>query len=154
MEIKREILNAIIQKLEETLDLTIEQSNMAKDASINTPGRNESSYDSSKEEMAHLANSFSKKALKIENEIKKLRNFSILENKEKVTLGSLVEININNNDQFVFLTPCSGGQKIEVGDMRIFTINKEAPISSVIFGKKIGETARFNGKLITIKNIE
>ena len=76
MTTKKEIIDALINKLQETLGSTIEQSDMASNAAIDAPGRNESRYDSTKEEMGYLSNALSKKAYDIENIIKELINFS------------------------------------------------------------------------------
>lgn len=154
MPTKKEILDAIIKKLVETLKSTIKQAGVASDAAIDAPGRNESRYDSTKEEMGYLSNALSKKALGMEGIIKELANFSLPEKTEMVLLGSLVEIYMGGSNQFIFLIPSGGGQKIEVGGISIFAVSKQAPLYSALLGKRIGETTSFNGKPIIIKNIE
>lgn len=154
MPTKKEILDEIVKKLRKTLQLTIEQADIASDAAIDAPGRNESRYDSTKEEMGYLSNALSEKARDIQNTINELANLSLPEKTETVILGSLVEICMNNSNQLIFLTPSGGGQKIEVGNMRIFTVSKQAPLYSVLLGRKNNETTSFNGKPITIKNIK
>jgi hypothetical protein len=154
MQTKKEILDVIIKKLMENLESTIKQAGIASGAAIDAPGRNESRYDSTKEEMGYLSNALSEKALGMENVIKELLNFSLPEKTEKIILGSLVEIYMNNNNQFIFLIPSGGGQKIQVGSISIFTVSKQAPLYSILIGKKIGETTSFNEKSIIIKNIE
>ena len=56
MKTKKEIFDEIIKKLQKTLESTIEQADAVRDAAINAPGRNESRYDSTKEEMSYLSN--------------------------------------------------------------------------------------------------
>jgi len=154
MKTKKEIFDEIIKKLQKTLESTIEQADAVRDAAINAPGRNESRYDSTKEEMSYLSNALFKKAHDMQNIIKELVNFSLPKETSTVLLGSLVEINTNNSSQLIFLIPCGGGQKIKVGNTSIFAVSKQAPLYSVLLGKKIGETTSFNGKPITIKKIE
>lgn len=154
MKTKKEIFDEIIKKLQKTLESTIEQADAVRDAAINAPGRNESRYDSTKEEMSYLSNALFKKAHDMQNIIKELVNFSLPKETSTVLLGSLVEINTNNSSQLIFLIPCGGGQKIEIGDTSIFAVSKQAPLYSVLLGKKIGETTSFNGKQIIIKKIE
>ena len=154
MPTKKEIFDEIIKKLEEALKSTVEQMDLASDAAIDAPGRNESRYDSTKEEMGYLSNALSKKARDMGNAIKELTNFPLPKKNDTVLLGSLVEIYINEHYQLIFLTPCGGGQKVEVGDINVFTVSKQAPLCSLLLGKKINETVLFNGKPAIIKNID
>ncbi len=154
METKSEIFIQIIEKLKETLKNTKEQASTAAEAAIDAPGRNESRYDSTKEEMSYLSDAFSKKAKEVENNINELINFSLPEKNNIILTGSLVEISINNNKQLIFLIPTGGGQKIKTRNTTVFTISKQAPLFSIVLGKKPGELINFNGKQIIIKKIE
>jgi hypothetical protein len=154
MPTKKEILDEIIKKLRETIESTICQADAASDASIDAPGRNESRYDSTKEEMGYLSNALSGKARDMQDALKELLNFSLPKKKDVVSLGSLVEIEMNNSTQLIFLIPCGGGQKIEINGINIFAVSKQAPLYSILLGKKIGEKDSFNGKPVTIKNIQ
>jgi len=154
MPTKKEIIDELVKKLTKTLNSTIEQANVASDAAIDAPGRNESRYDSTKEEMGYLSNALSKKARDIQNTIKELLNFSLPEKTETIALGSLVEVYMDNKQQLIFLIPVGGGQKFEVGNTSIFVVSKQAPLYSILLGRKKNQEISFNGKTIKIKNIE
>jgi len=154
MTTKKEIIDALINKLQETLGSTIEQSDMASNAAIDAPGRNESRYDSTKEEMGYLSNALSKKAYDIENIIKELINFSLPKKTNTLVLGLLVEIYMNNSNQLIFLVPGGGGQKIKIRDMSIITVSKNAPLYSALIDRKKDQTFLFNGGSIVIKDIK
>ncbi len=154
MPTKKEIIDELIKKIAKTLNSTIEQAEVASDAAIDAPGRNESRYDSTKEEMSYLSDALKAKVLGMQMAIDELTNFSPPKKSEYVIVGSLVEIFMNNSNQLLFFVPSGGGYKIEVGDLSIFAVSKGAPLYSALLGRKKDQATSFNGKPIIIKSIE
>lgn len=66
---------------------------------------------------------------------------------QKVEFGSLVETSIGN----YFFSIAFG--KIETGDESVFCLSLVSPIGKVLFGKKVGELLKFQGKEIKIERI-
>jgi len=152
MIIKQEIFDELLKKLQETYNTTIRERDSTAAAAVDAPGRNESRYDTSKVELGYLADSLSKKAGEMEQALTELKAFKLPPADKVVRLGSLVEINNQGKQQFLFLLP-SGGQKISCSVGDIIVMSKTAPLFADIINKQIGDTVFFRQQSITIKKI-
>lgn len=154
IELKRRIFNKVINTLEELLCNASLASNTEIDVSADAPGKNEARYDSTREEMSYVYNAFAKKATELEALIMELNKFSLPRESQEVELGSLVELQIGDIRQLLFIIPCAGGYKISSQLGAVMTISQQAPVFKAIIGKKIGDEIVLAGKTAIITSIK
>jgi len=157
-EIKLNLLNSLIQKLEEELNIHISQYEKAKFNSIDAPTRMESRYDSSGIEAAWLADGLSNKIEEKRTEILRLSNITLNTTPNKVTTGCIVEISkpgIDKNE-YIFILPVAGGYLVKDNNYEVNTIKFNSPLGKCLINKTKGEIVSLDflpEKEVTIVNI-
>lgn len=154
---KKKIIEKIIEKLKVDIDDLERNYQRVREVVITAPGAMQSASDTTRMTESVIADklqtamSEKKEAISIfETFFEKEINFNPV---SQIQIGSLVEVESNNEKQYFFLLPKIGGLKIEVDGKNIMILTPEAPMTQAILDKKVGDKVEIN--IVEIKkNIE
>lgn len=151
LRVKSFIVEKVLEKLsydEGQIDLQLKTT---RQLAIDSPGRMQSRYDSSKQELSYLVDSHQERLIQIKKEQVLLKNFKFGLAGDEVRTGDMVEVNSDSNQLFYFILPCGGGQIIEVSDFgQITVITHLSPLGKMLLGKMEGDLFMFNGKELEV----
>jgi hypothetical protein len=139
---KEALLGEIIRKLEAEIKKLRESFEEAKLTSIEAPGRMQSRYDTMGVEAAWVADGLAKSLEEKVEGTYKLKNFTLPENPEKVSLGCVVGIGPEDGGvvNLYFILPACGGISITVdNNMIIQTVMPQAPVARALIGKSLDD---------------
>lgn len=73
----------------------------------------------------------------------------------KVELGSLVILNNQDQEKYLFLVPESaGGISVEVDSKKVFTVSLESGLGRALINKAVGEKILFNDQEFEVVSVE
>ncbi|MEK7593382.1 MAG: GreA/GreB family elongation factor [Patescibacteria group bacterium] len=147
---KEKLKKELLDKLKKDLLDNKLRYKKAKEAAIDSPGRMQSRYDSSKEEFNYEAEAIQKRIFEIKKNIEELENLSINFNNDNINIGSVIKIKINDEIKNYFISPAGGG---EILNNDIMVITPLSPIGKILLDKKENESINFNDKKIKIIEI-
>ncbi|MBU2612755.1 MAG: hypothetical protein KKB62_03480 [Nanoarchaeota archaeon] len=136
---KVKILESLVKKMTDDSHVLADEAKNMKDATIEAPGRNQSRYDSSKEEFGVLADSLSLHYTERIKGINLIKKFKFQNNSEMVRIGTLVSLGSPKGTINYFVLPYGGGEKVEVGKQNVVVITPGSPVFKSMSGKKVGE---------------
>lgn len=153
--IKKEIVEALLEKLREALSITERQLEQARQGAIEAPGRMQSRYDSAKQEFSYLAESYQKRIFQIKNEISTLEEWKVRQtSKEIIGMGSLVEIEEDRNKKksFYFILPAGAGEIVKNRRLKktITIISVKSPLAKELLNKRVGDSLVVASRKLTI----
>lgn len=158
---KTSIVNAVIKKL--TRQKTGLETGLvsAKRAALESPGAMQSHSDTTKSQMHTLAANIEKLIKEKTAAINALKTSAISEpgNHNQIKLGTLVEIEGQNEQKIFYLIVPEGGAGavVKVDGVTVISLTTKSPLGSALFNRKIGETVILenkNGKkILNISNI-
>ena len=137
---KTALLQAVKESLTDGFTNIHEASEMARDDSIRAPGRMESRYDSSREELGALADSLNNRKAEIASGLASLSGCPLPENPTRVGLGCIALVELIGKGQVLeyFVLPYGGGTRIKGPRDEILVVTPESPIAEAMLGRCIG----------------
>ena len=158
------ILDELLKSLNDNSQfITSQIDQKGKDIS-EAPGRMQSRYDSSKQELGYMADSLNKRLLVIRGEIAALEKFR-RENKQltvthcEIGIGSLFGLRDGEGEkEFYLILPVGGGTSFPSNEFgEITVISPDSPLAKAVIGKKNGDEMQFGTnkmKLLTMEGNE
>lgn len=154
--IKTIVLDRLLQLLNENasfIESQIEQK--SKDMS-EAPGRMQSRYDSSKQEIGYMVDSLNNRLFNLKKDISIIEEFKREYIKsdipcQNVGIGSFVQLEIGGEKEFYFILPAGGGTTVsaeELGEITI--ISPDSALTKAIIGRKVGEETQLNSAKIVL----
>lgn len=153
--IKKRVLKIILNRLEETALSTQKSLERTRRDAIESPGRMQSRYDSAKQELSYLADSLQNRLSQIQREITILRSFEITESlsEDEITLGSLIQIEEEDEKRFYFILPVGSGETITTEFGEVITITPSSPLGRSFIGKTVEDIVFIGPRKLTITAI-
>ena len=139
-----------ISKQKESLKDSIKR---CQDEIDHAPGPMESHSDTTRFQVGQLVSNLLGQLEKLEKAEEIMRKSSIPEKHETISVGSIVELDVDGKACFVFIVPDGAGGLIIDGDVKISIVSEKSPMAISIMGKRAGDFATFkiNGKDKKIK---
>lgn len=153
---KENIKQTVMGKLEEKLCLMSSFYETSRNDVLEAEGRMKTRYDSMRTESAFLADAQVKRINSMKDELTALRRLEVISPRERVFLGSLVEICDYEIDEkrLYFVLPAGGGLKIDYEGKEILVVTSQAPICKAFLGKEVGDDFQFRNRTYTIEDIK
>lgn len=138
---KKNVLEQLIVVIKTDIEKLRKSFESAKQASIDSPGRMQSRYDTMGIESAWVADGLAKSLNEKESNLTSLENFKFIESSERVCLGSILGISSSDSPtlEYFFILPVFGGYELQEKDITITTITPETPFGKVLIGGQIGK---------------
>lgn len=147
---KKKLLELIVEQLSGDAETFADAASNARQASIDAPGRNQTRYDSSKEEQGYLADGLNLRQAEILFEASYVKGTCLPMNPEKVSVGALVRLEGNGTPRNYFVLPYGGGEEIDTEEGEVTVVTPESPMFKAMQGRRMGETFRVNAANRTI----
>src|SRR3989344_4566230 len=154
--VKTTILDKLLQSIIENagfIESQIEQK--SKDMS-EAPGRMQSRYDSSKQEIGYMVDSLNKRLLRIRQDMFMIERFKRESTEncdacQDVVVGSVVQLEIGGEKEFYLILPAGGGTSFPVeGVGEITIISPDSALAKAIIGGKNGDEVQFGSTRILL----
>lgn len=158
---KQNILDAIVAKLTQELDILIQSAKAAHEAATHEESRAEDHHDTRGLEASYLAQAQGKRIEDLEQQIAFFRNATFREFKpnDAVDVGALIELEIlpSRKRSFYFLLNHGGGLSVSVDGRTIQIITPNAPLGEALLDKKVDDEIEVEGQGVTreysVKNL-
>lgn len=157
-EKKKEILNKLLaQKKVELRNAEISLERI-KQTAIESPGRMESRYDSTKQEYSYLADDVSESIKRNSSEIKQLeeliKDCANLISDGLIGSGSIIRAALDGQSR-AYMLLLFGSSEIITDEVLggIHTVSSASPIGMLLLNRKVGDTIELNNKKIIIKEV-
>lgn len=131
---KNEIFRLIQEKLQENLKVLVQSAFEAKEASTNEESKAENKYDTRGLEAGYLASGQAKRAGKLQEQIYQLSKLELRQG-DKIGVGSLVTVLINDETKSYFFILPAGGVELVYKDKKIQTVTFESPLGQNLYGQ-------------------
>lgn len=144
---KKKILIQIISDLDSTLAAVKAAALQAKEAATNEESKAENEYDTRGLEASYLAGAQAKRADQLLSEITQLKELSLksFNDDSEISATALVEVIVDADvEQFLFILPVGGGNKVVVGNKTIHIVTPSSPIGKMMIGQKVGSSFEFS----------
>lgn len=145
---KSKLLKQLMDTLEEKMSITNNSFKRAQKDAIEAPGRMESRYDSTKQESSYLANSFNRRSLEIDQDIKILESLSksTLQDTNVIEIGSVVRLKESGqtDDEWYIILPVGGGETLYDNSTEIFVISPHSPLADCLLEKRKGDSIKLS----------
>jgi transcription elongation GreA/GreB family factor len=152
--IKQKIFDAIIIRLQKSLQEISEEVKSLTEASNDAPKTKEDHVETTKTEIALMAAPLSEKVKEMREDLELLASFKFSEKNDVVSVGSLVDVTVNNFPQTLFILPVRAMKSINIEGASILPISKSSPIYNKIINKKAGESISLPKQEIKILKIQ
>jgi transcription elongation GreA/GreB family factor len=141
---KRELVQAIIDRLQEDLEIYHKAALAARAEATHEQSKAEHKYDTRGLEASYLARGQSRQAADIEQAIIDFRKLATRDfgQGEGVALGAIVELKGKGERSTYFLGPKAGGTEVTFGEKEVLVITPESPLGSQLISKKQGDKCR------------
>ena len=143
---KRELVQAIITKLQDELDLYRRAALAARAEATHEQSKAEHKYDTRGLEASYLARGQSKQAAEIEAAIAEFEKLLVADfgPGSEIQLGALVELKRAGQRDFYFLGPKGGGTEVSInGGDEVLVITPQSPLGEQLIGCKKGDRRVF-----------
>jgi transcription elongation GreA/GreB family factor len=133
----------VLKKLRSQVQLELENAQRARDSitSYNKSGdlKQEGKYDTRAIEAGYLAGAQNKRVEELKLELKLLDEISLGHSPDSVSVGALVELEINQKGQLYFLSSTAGGTVVEVEGKPVMVISVFSPLGSELVDLCLGD---------------
>jgi len=151
---KEEVVNAILFRLQKDLNDFVDLTNQLNTSVNESEKPKEDHHETTKDELGLLVQGYSKKIAEMQKNIDDLSDSDIFREKKQVSLGSLVELSVDNNRQIVLILPVGVVNNVQVADCKVIIMSVEGLFFAHIDGKRVGDKPQFNGRKIEILSVE
>lgn len=142
---RKTLFESIQKKLAKKLVVQEQAYKQARQASIQAEGAMQSRHDTTKEEMARLADVHLRAARKLEQTI---AYFKKLDGQKTaaatVAAGALVKVREEDLIKFYLLTKVCGGLEITLGRQQVLVISTDSTIGQALLGQRAGSIIQLN----------
>ncbi len=134
------------EEMERTLESILKSHSSAKKETIESEGRMQTRYDSTKTEMGYLTDGLAQKVIDLKNSLDQVSRFNPEESYNIVSAGAIFTLSDKENttSNTYFVVPYSRGMDIVASGEKITVINPKAPIAKSSLGKKVGDPVILN----------
>lgn len=152
---KKDVVSKIIKYLQLKIQEAEARVGKATKSAADAPGSMESWSDKSKDEFTQLASALSKELKPLNNALKKMKELlDDADRSDKISVGSLVCIQLPTAKSCLFIVPNGGGENITVGKDSIFLLSKDSELAKTILGHAVGDKIAWRNGSLTILNVE
>jgi transcription elongation GreA/GreB family factor len=143
MEIQH-VVALIVEQLEHDREVTQASLKAAHEAATHEESKAENKYDTRGLEAAYLADGQRRRLTEIEAALVAYRNLQAGSQSTVVRVGSLVLLESEGAERWVFLGPDGAGLKVEVRGAEILVISPRSPLGAAILGAALDDEIDVN----------
>lgn len=137
---KLKILQELRDRVQKDLDQAKSALSTARKHASEEELKSDGKYDTRSIEAGYLAGALQVRATELEQELALLGEISFEFDHDQLSIGSLAEIELNQNKRHYFISSTSGGSLISIDDCPILVISAFSPIAAAAIGLSVGET--------------
>lgn len=137
---KVKILHELTSRVQKDLDQAKEALSTARQHASEEGLKAEGKYDTRSIEAGYLAGALQVRVTELEQEMALLGEISFEFDYHQLSIGSLAEIELNQNRRFYFISSTSGGSLINIDNCPILVISAFSPIAAAAIGLTVGDT--------------
>ena len=149
--VKKELFEKVLESLKKEIEERKKHIESLEEAIRKAPSRNESRYDSMREEYEYEKLAYERKVSELESIYSYLKEMEkkIVEEKKEIDNFSFVKLRSKKDEKKLFILPNLGGKKIE----DILIMSPSAPLFKAIRGKTEGDKIEMLGKKYLIVEV-
>ena len=142
---KEKILQQILEKLSDDLNVLLHAAIRAHEASTHEENIADNKYDTLSLESSYIAQGQANRAQEIKETIESFKNLPLksFEPSSTIVLSALITLEDEDGTPLiVFLGPKAGGLKIKEGENEIVVVTPASPLGRELKGKTVGDFVR------------
>jgi transcription elongation GreA/GreB family factor len=149
------IFKTLIDELTLNLQAALTAAQNTYEIATNEDNKAENKYDTRGLEASYLAGAQAERVRDLKETLTVISNlqFKNFKQEDKIALTALVELQTDENTNWVLVLPKGGGQKVVIQKKTIKVITPESPLGQLLIGKKNGDEFTLNAKEYSISNI-
>ncbi|MBT4792072.1 MAG: hypothetical protein HON90_10910 [Halobacteriovoraceae bacterium] len=136
---KQNILNQLIEKAKNELAQMQDSYKKTKDLVQNGDLKSDGKYDTRATEANYLAGGQRLRVTELEQELELICGVDISTSSDSVSIGSLVEIELNGQQRKYFIAPTAGGTMLKICSEVVLVISVFSPIGDGALGLQAGD---------------
>ena len=141
---KYNLLEKLLAKIGNNAEVIAGAAQYSRQAAIDAPGRNQSRYDSSREEQGYLADGLNLRRQQIITGIHEAGATQLPQRPESVMVGTLVRLDQDGQTSDYFVLSYGAGNWIESEEGEVLVITPNSPLFQAMKGKKKNEEFSFS----------
>lgn len=151
MSDKSELFQTIIRELETHINQLRAAAGEAHSAATDPDSKAESKYDTRSLEASYLAEGQAQQLTALQSEMDLLKRFETRDYdlNEPISLGALVETDLDDYTEWFILLPSAGGRTIVWEDREITTLSPSSKLYQLLSGQSLGDIIEDTGHMIT-----
>jgi transcription elongation GreA/GreB family factor len=140
---KQRIIDRVVTRLEEELEGVNRAAESSRQAATHEESRAEDQHDTRGLEASYLASAQGQRVVALKQLITVFRQLKPrpFEPNEPISVGALVELELNGRHSLCFLVGVSGGPAVLVDGKQVQLVTLEAPLGEALLGKRAGDMA-------------
>lgn len=139
MNTKEKIKKILLDKVKEDLSKAKEAALSSKELTTKGDLKSDGKYDTRAIEAGYLASAQNKRVEELEQDEKLLESIEFINTSSEVSIGSLVELEVNNIKRKYFISSASGGSFVQIQGEAILVISVFSPIGKEVLGLSVNE---------------
>ena len=153
---RTDVIKAIIQELEAQLATATAASKQAAETATDEESKAETKWDTQGLEASYLAAGQAEQARVLGEALQKMNSFltNLQSKKNSVTVGTLVQCDLNGFQDWFFLSPVGGGLDVDMEGTNVTVITPQSPLGTRLKGQEVGAGFTLpngaGGKVLTI----
>ena len=154
---KAKFYRLLLESLRNELHLALNASQDAADYATNDESRSDSQWDTQGLEASYLAAGQAGMAKKWADAIKELQSErnSILQSKEQVEIGALIECASWEGSDYFFFAGVAGGHEVIIDSQAVTVVSPQSPLAHRLLGLRVGDGFFLpNGKFSRLLSVE
>lgn len=148
---------AILEALEGALQTAIKAAQQAHEAATHEESAAETKWDTMGLEASYLAEGQSRRVEECQEAITLFNQLVVkpFDEDSPISLGAMVELlNTESVSSMVFLSPTSGGLKINLEAVEIMLVTPQAPLGKSLMGAFYGDEIKVGDAVYSIEHVE
>jgi len=144
---KKNLIKQLIALIDNDINNQRKAFEIARQTTIDVPGRMQSRYDTMAIESAWVADGLAKALNEKEMSKARLLTLKLDESfKNNVRIGSIVEISSSDTSklEYFFILPVASGYSLIEKDKKMTTLTPTTPLGKVLIGKEVGDEIEVN----------
>lgn len=149
------IFKTLVDELTHNLQAALTAAQNTYEIATNEDNKAENKYDTRGLEASYLAGAQAERVRDLKETLTVISNlpFKNFNEKDKIAITALVEIQTNKKTNWVLVLPKGGGQNVAVEKQIIKVITPESPLGQLLIGKKNGDEFVLNAKEYSISSV-
>lgn len=143
---KNKILNELMTKAKNDYEGLKKALGTTKDHASDSDMKAEGKYDTRSIEAGYLAGAQKVRVDELENEVKLLEEISLAHTSDVICVGSLVEIELNEQRRLYFISSTAGGTILNIDNNPILVISAFSPIGDCAIGLSKNDSFEIENK--------